>query len=296
MVLPLSGRSFCSHRQLPGFSLLFPGTLTTTALLYFLPTDLPRITHKMSSPTIYNTAIPRTWSRPMLTRASSQPRTGSRSSCSRPTAPRVQASQDFPIRSGRRYGRSTGRLRWHTTISRRRSSTSADRIHTTILLHPHRPTSPRSVNGPSGRYTTRLSSWPRRWARTMRLRSSISQQTLIRPFMPSSRMAHRQRSRCLILLRTRQVRRRTPPLSLSAAVPRVRTMRRLRKCKSSMLYLASASNNNKPIPSLIYHRYLLAESVSSQSNFTWAGQVGLFLFCFVFELRVSYLPTQTDPR
>jgi hypothetical protein len=43
-----------------------------------------------------------------------------------------------------------------------------------------------------------------------------------------------------------------------------------------------------------YHRYLLAESVSSQGNFTWAGQVR-FLSLFLLSFRdasFSHLPTQ----
>ena len=180
------------ERQVPLFSpsasgllTALPGTPTTTAPLCIPALVMHRKTHRISSSTIYRTTTPQTWSRATSTRPSLQLRTGSRSSCSRPTPPRVPASQEFPIRSGRRFGRSTGRLRWHTTISRRRSSTSGDRIHTTIPSRPHPPISPFSVNGQLGRSTTRPSSWPRQWGHIMRHASQIlglSRSVVIRDF------------------------------------------------------------------------------------------------------------------
>jgi hypothetical protein len=246
MLLLLSGKS-----SSPASTLLsppFPDTLTITAPLYILPSVKPYKIRRTSSSTIYNTTPLPAWSRTMPTRPSLPLRTTSRSSCSRPTPPRVPAFQEFQIRSVRRSGRSTGPSQWHTLILPPRSSTSVDRTHTTILSHHHRPTNPPSANGPSGQSTTRPSSWPKRWAHTIPPSSSISRQTNTLPFMPYMRTAHRRKWRCLILCQIRLVHRRTPLPSPSAVATQVRATRRLRKCKSSKLlpYHSPTSRFKRP--------------------------------------------------
>ncbi len=160
---------------------------------------MPCKTHRTSSSTIYSTTLPRTWSCPMSTRPRLLFRTGSRSSCSRPTRPRVPAFQEFPIHSVRRSGRSIGRLRWRTAILRPRCSTLVDRTHTTILLPHHRPTNLRSINGRLDLSTTRPSSWLKRWGHIIRPRSLISRPTSTLRFMPYMRTAHQQKWRCSTL-------------------------------------------------------------------------------------------------